>query len=526
MLVLKELNIQFEKCLPNKKTARCPEQIIGHDKDGNQFLIVYAKTESQKYYAKRSVENMDYFSKINVKGFQINTPVFYEELEDGYYIVYRYFETVNEIRNEKPHNWLLQYYKSAEIVKNSDEVIDKIESDFLECWEMGYREMIMGLPEFREFHEALKEQSSILICFQHGDFTPNNLLEVDGENYIMDFEFAMRYQPIGFDLYDYHYATDKCFTDIPYLKINEIKERLQNRVNELIDGYFVPKLISQSDCENIEECFAKNMVYNRPDIYGGVKFKKIYIRCMGKDYEINYIVNWVKAELCVWLCNYPANVLNFAADYIFKNEKVIKIVVNYSNINIHEKLCVDNNWVVFLPQNSEEIFSSMSKKSQYNFRREMRMLEEQLGQLKVVCYTAREIPSEIFENYFTWKLESHGTKYGLTGDEYIKQYHVTNAMALFAGKLLVAVLFYCKLEDTVYLENISYDNDYSKCSPGIILYEKFLENMTNEESKVVFLGNGSQTYKTRFGSREYIVYSGSLYRNKFFKILNEIKRRL
>ena len=50
--------------------------------------------------------------------------------------------------------------------------------------------------------------------------------------------------------------------------------------------------------------------------------------------------------------------------------------------------------------------------------------------------------------------------------------------------------------------------------------------MVEEDRETVFLGNGNQPYKKRFGSIEYLVYSGSIYRNNFFKYMNVIKKKL
>jgi hypothetical protein len=528
MLVLKSLNekLIFDKALPNKKTARCPEQIICHGESGNRYLIVFAKTDCQKFYAMRSIEYMEYFSKIQQAGYKINAPVYTECLDDGFYAVYNYFDDAKEIRGENPQKWLLEKYKKAELVQINESTINKIEENFLSSWPEKFREDIRSLKEFVEFHDELSKYKEMYIDFQHGDYTPNNILSTNDGEYLMDFEFSQLFQPIGFDLYDYHYATDKKYTDIPYFKLNEIKERLQNRANRLLDNYYIPVLISETDGADIVTFWSDNLVYNKPRIFEQQNVYKLLIRYGESVYQIEYVLRGIKAELCVWLRDIPASVLNFAAEIIFKREKVLKIVINYSTVNIGDALDIDNNWVVFLPEKADDLFLRLSKKSRYNFKREMRLLEEQSGNLVIESYESLEIPEVFFKTYFDWKKESHGTEYGLTGSEYVEKYHITHSMALYAGENLVAILFYCKEQDCVYLENISYDTNFSKCSPGIILYENFLEKMTQEGLKVVFLGNGDQPYKTRFGSIEYCTYSGALYRNKEIKFLNTLKRKI
>ena len=51
MLILKNLGIEinYVYSLKYKNTARCPEQYVGKDLNGNFYLIVCAKTETQLF---------------------------------------------------------------------------------------------------------------------------------------------------------------------------------------------------------------------------------------------------------------------------------------------------------------------------------------------------------------------------------------------------------------------------------------------------------------------------------------------
>ncbi|RHQ88721.1 hypothetical protein DWX80_19035 [Ruminococcus sp. AF21-3] len=88
---------------------------------------------------------------------------------------------------------------------------------------------------------------------------------------------------------------------------------------------------------------------------------------------------------------------------------------------------------MFLPEKPEEVFNRLGKKSKYNFRREMRMLEEQCGELVIRHYKDNDIPQDVFDTYFTWKKLSHGVEYNISGKQYCEKYHVTDGMTLFAG---------------------------------------------------------------------------------------------
>lgn len=530
MLVLKEkgLKLEYKYSIKCKNTARCPEQYVAGDENNELYLVVFAKTNTQIFYALRAVEMQEQFRNTIVSTMKTNIPVYSGFLSDGFYVIYHFFNSFKETFNELPQKLILDLYENnATEVEVDNNIVRKIEEDFLTAFPSKYHPDIRNLDAFHNFHSELKKFDKLKICFQHGDFTPNNILEVDGENlFLMDFEFSLNFQPIGFDLFDYHYATDKKYDFVPYLEINSIKEELQNQANKLIDASSMPKVIQPEKIPdiNIYHHWSDDLIYNRPDLFEQNSYT-LYISSEEDNFVVHYYIVGVKAILCVWLKSLPSQVVEFAVNYILVNHKtVLKIEMNYSSTNCRNALSLDNNWVVFLPERPEEIFNRLGKKSKYNFKREMKILENLCGVLSINHYKKVDIPQNVFDVYFVWKKLSHSVDYNMQGREYCEKYHITDGMTLCAGGRIVAVLFYCVQNRTVYLENISYDVEYSKCSPGIILYEKFLERMTEENMDTVFLGNGNQLYKTRFGSIEYMVYSGSIYRNNFFKYLNNIKK--
>lgn len=528
MLVLKNvgINLHYDYSKNNKRTARCPEQIVGHDDEGNEYLVIYAGTNIQRFYAERAIFIQKKAIQYLPENMRYNVPIYSGMIDDGFYAVYHYYDRLTEVRDSFPDEWIRMHYeKNGIIVECNDAIVKKIEEDFLSAWPETFHNDIKNLKEFNLFHQGLIEYQEICVCFQHGDYTPNNILmNNNGCYYLMDFEFSQMFQPIGFDLYDYHYSSDKKFENIPYLEVNEIKEKLQNKINEIVDMYFYPTVsVGHKNVSEKKVHWADDMIYNRPDIFDNASSRNIVVKYGEEVYELWYSKYVYKAELAVWLRQLPASVIDAAVDFIFKIDKtILKIEIKYSNTNCKNMLNIDNNWIIFMPEKPEEVFYRMSKKSRYNFNREKRLLEGQVGDLTLESYS-KDIPEDIFIKYFEWKKNTHGTDYGLSAKEYIDMYHVTDAMVLKANGQFISILLYCKSENTIYLENLSYNTLYSKCSPGIILYEYFLEQVTSEKMQVVFLGNGVQPYKTRFGSKEYIVYSGNIYRNRLVKKLIKLK---
>ena len=147
------------------------------------------------------------------------------------------------------------------------------------------------------------------------------------------------------------------------------------------------------------------------------------------------------------------------------------------------------------------------------------------GDVQVIEYSENQM-LEIVDIYFQWKRQSHGTEYNLAAEEYLQQYHVTDAMTLNLAGEPIAVLFYCLVDKTVYLENLSYDMSFGKYSPGITLYKAFLEKMVLKGCKNVFLGKSGLDYKKRFGSTEIVSYDGIIYRQEIFDEINLYFRQL
>ena len=92
----------------------------------------------------------------------------------------------------------------------TDELIDQIMEEFLLGWPNCFWEKIKEIEEYTLFRQELLKYKQIGLIYEQGDFTPNNVLELDnGDICLLDFEFTKRLQPIGFDLFDWHYSTDK-----------------------------------------------------------------------------------------------------------------------------------------------------------------------------------------------------------------------------------------------------------------------------------------------------------------------------
>lgn len=84
----------------------------------------------------------------------------------------------------------------------------------------------------------------------------------------------------------------------------------------------------------------------------------------------------------------------------------------------------------------------------------------------------------------------------------------------------------CEQCSCVYVENLTYNEQYSKYSCGKALYDIFLARMIEKGKKEIFLGGGNLEYKKKYGSVEETVYHCVVFRNAVIKFSYISKRKL
>ena len=84
--------------------------------------------------------------------------------------------TQKEALNDEPCNWIRRQYLKAISYENTESVRERIINDFLGAWPSKYHEKIRKLDNFKLFEKELRAPTTFNILFQHGDFTPNNIL--------------------------------------------------------------------------------------------------------------------------------------------------------------------------------------------------------------------------------------------------------------------------------------------------------------------------------------------------------------
>ncbi|MBQ8679087.1 MAG: GNAT family N-acetyltransferase [Treponema sp.] len=212
-------------------------------------------------------------------------------------------------------------------------------------------------------------------------------------------------------------------------------------------------------------------------------------------------------------------------NFIFKTYKQIKQISCEYSLNKAKgfaKNYIANQWHLSLPKTSEELWERMSSKSKQTLRRKHNHLVEQLGhELDFKHYTVEQgIPDEIVEVYFAFKKELMNRDYGMTSQEYLNNFYVTDVYAWKSDALAnnpergyMSMVFTCEQGENVYLENLSYNPEYQKESPGFLLYCKVIEELIKKGKKEFFLGRKYRDYKQKFDSQNTNCYDVLFFRS-------------
>lgn len=211
--------------------------------------------------------------------------------------------------------------------------------------------------------------------------------------------------------------------------------------------------------------------------------------------------------------------------FIFKNQiSVNEIVIEASLL----KYGYSRPYLYYhipLPSTSEELHSRLSRKSNYNIKREQKLINESVGKVTFSEYTYDTIPDDVMDKYFEFKEITYNAKYNFIKKDYLSNYNVSDCYVLSADNKILAIVFSCEQTNEVFLENLTYNPEYSRYSPGQVLYDWYLTRLIEKGKTKVYLGGGDYMYKKRYGSVPKTVYSNIVFRNYFY-LLRYMLRKL
>ncbi len=245
-----------------------------------------------------------------------------------------------------------------------------------------------------------------------------------------------------------------------------------------------------------------------------------------EEYYVQVCFEGNKAELGLWLAPITPAVLKDVCRFIFKKYKCVETVEYRFGMIPCGKAYPTNHFRIELPDTADALMAQMTQKSRYNLRRSRRLLEERYGSIFFEEYVSSDVPKEIADTFFCLKKQSHGFVFDAPWDVYMQSHGITDIYVMKNGQTILAVLFSCEQCRIVYLENLTYDPDFSQYSPGQLLYQYYLERLIEKKRESLFLMGGNYEYKRRYGAIEDTVWFGILYKGLRAKWKNIYGKKL
>lgn len=226
------------------------------------------------------------------------------------------------------------------------------------------------------------------------------------------------------------------------------------------------------------------------------------------------------AELGIWKMQLSNDLLKDISHYLFQN---------YSNIKYTKFFFCDTNgkykevkhFSIDFPNSTESFLQRRSSKSRHRLNKQRHQAEREVGPISFQEYKREDCPEEIIQCYNKWKERSHHIG-KIEAESYLQRFHVSDIYALYLGEHIAAIMFSCEQCPIAYLDNFSFDIQFSRYSPGQQIYEYVMTRLIDKQFKRVFLAGGDYDYKRYYGSIEETLYDGFLYRNLYHRIKHNL----
>lgn len=254
-----------------------------------------------------------------------------------------------------------------------------------------------------------------------------------------------------------------------------------------------------------------NFIYNRIDLFSK-NFVILRIQNEKHGYQLEVQLFDNHAELGAWMMDISKCDFNEIALFLFHNYRNIEYISFY-NVISNKVFIAKNHYHLILPDSYEELKTRISAKSRNTMSRKRKKAEADYGKIEMVGYENDGISNEIISAYFEMKQKTHHIRYNLTWKEYLDRYHVSNSYVLYFGGQIAAMILTCEQCPIVYLENLTYDMELSKYSPGMMAYEMVIERLISKGKTAFYLGGGDYDYKKKYDSVETAVTEGKIYRS-------------
>ena len=290
------------------------------------------------------------------------------------------------------------------------------------------------------------------------------------------------------------------------------------------------KYIQVVKIEDVKQDRLPPFIYNRYDLWFG---NNDYIILKVNDYYVEVLIDGDNATIGSIMLTVTQKDFFAISRYVLSIRRKVKCVI-LKDSQCHIRFASTHNYgVVELYNDDVHNKARIVSKHRNTYKNSIKQLEAQCGEMKFVEYHVGTIPANIFRFYFTQKYNQMNTQYNMTNEQYISNYHVTNAYVLYFGNYIGYVAFSCEQTPIVFLENHAYDICKKEYSLGTIGFLLYLKTLGQKGFKYLYLGHCDYSYKKRFSNHTTIVYTSIYYKSFIMRLfvsakyfLKKIKKRL
>lgn len=262
-----------------------------------------------------------------------------------------------------------------------------------------------------------------------------------------------------------------------------------------------------------------DFIYNRFDLFCDNFIVLMAERGQEKHIiEVRLFDNY--AELGIWKMNISKELLENISDFLFHKYAHIGYVKfffcdtsgNYKEVK---------HFSIDFPDSTDDFLQRRSSKSRHRLNKQRHQAEREIGPITYQEFKKENCPDDIIKYYNIWKKRKHNIG-EIEAQSYFQKFHVSDIYVLYLGNNIAAMMFSCEQCPIAYLENFSFDIQYSRYSPGQQIYEYVMTRLIDKKFKRVFLAGGDYDYKRYYGSIEEQLYDGVIFRNIFQRIKYDV----
>jgi hypothetical protein len=169
------------------------------------------------------------------------------------------------------------------------------------------------------------------------------------------------------------------------------------------------------------------------------------------------------------------------------------------------------HWIMKLPADAEAIYEKMSPKARRNRRYEANRLQKEFSAVRLECYTKEADLDRVMDDAESIACRTYQRGLGVgfaASDENRERFAVEAARGRFRSYLLylgdkpVAFFVGTMSRNVLYDNFTAYDPEYSRYSPGNVLFYHLFERLCREGVEAVDFGFGDAWYKAQFGTEK------------------------